>query len=133
MAGDSFFATKTRKRKRDSTSSGPKKSARKSDGARSSPSNKGSSKGQPSKRARAEDEELGSEGGSDGGDIDDLDLRADEVDENASGEEDEDETPAEKRLRLARLYLDSVKEGLGVFEHILFGYVSYGLMRCVCS
>ena len=112
-------APQTRKRKRDgAASSGPKKSARRNDGARSGPStNKGSSKPSNAKRARVDDEELGSEGGSDGGDIDDLDLRADEVDENESGEEDEDETPAEKRLRLARLYLESVKEGLGMFSY----------------
>lgn len=45
------------------------------------------------------------------------DLRPDAVDPNESGEdgEDEGETPAEKRLRLARLYLESVKDGLGAF------------------
>ena len=43
-----------------------------------------------------------------------MDLRADEVDPNESGEENADETPAEKRLRLAKLYLESIKEGLGV-------------------
>lgn len=49
--------------------------------------------------------------------IDDMDLRVnlDDEDPGASGEEDENETPAEKRLRLARLYLDSVKVDLG--EH----------------
>ena len=67
-----------------------------------------------SAKARREEEELAS--GDSGEDIDDLDLRADEVDPNASdGEEYADETPAEKRLRLARLYLESVKEGLGAF------------------
>jgi ribosomal RNA-processing protein 9 len=45
--------------------------------------------------------------------LEDMDLRADEVDPNESGEEDADETPAEKRLRLAKLYLESIKEGLG--------------------
>lgn len=44
-----------------------------------------------------------------------MDLRADAVDPNESGEEDEEETPAEKRLRLAKLYLESVKDGLGAF------------------
>ncbi|TFY80355.1 hypothetical protein EWM64_g3654 [Hericium alpestre] len=47
----------------------------------------------------------------------DMDLRTEEVDANESGEEDEDETPAEKRLRLAKLYLDSVKEGLAEGEY----------------
>jgi len=43
-----------------------------------------------------------------------LDLRAPDVDLDAyeSDEEEEDETPAEKRLRLAKLYLESVKQGL---------------------
>ncbi|KAH9968078.1 WD40 repeat-like protein [Russula dissimulans] len=41
-----------------------------------------------------------------------MDLKADEVDPNESGDEDADETPAEKRLRLAKLYLESVREGL---------------------
>lgn len=61
------------------------------------------------------DEELESDQtDEDGGGLDDLNLQADmEVDPGASGEEDEDETPAEKRLRLAKLYLESVKEGLG--------------------
>jgi len=38
----------------------------------------------------------------------DMDLRV-------SGDEDEDETPAEKRLRLAQVYLNTVKESLGVY------------------
>ncbi|KAI0267393.1 WD40-repeat-containing domain protein [Gloeopeniophorella convolvens] len=45
-----------------------------------------------------------------------MDLRVDEVDPNESGEEDAAETPAEKRLRLAKLYLESVKEGLAEGE-----------------
>ena len=45
-----------------------------------------------------------------------MDLRAPDVDLDAyeSGEEDEEETPAEKRLRLAKMYLDGVKQGLGM-------------------
>ena len=117
---DAFFASqKTRKRKRPAAgpSSGAarsSKSARTVNGKKSqgAPQNKG-----PSKR-KARDEELASDATDDGGDvgigaIDDMDLRADEADPGASGEEDEAEAPAEKRLRLARLYLDSVKEGLG--------------------
>jgi len=41
------------------------------------------------------------------------DLRADEVDLGPSGDEDVYETVAEKRLRLAKIYLDSVKKELG--------------------
>ncbi|KAF9440359.1 hypothetical protein P691DRAFT_126714 [Macrolepiota fuliginosa MF-IS2] len=44
------------------------------------------------------------------GDIDDLDLRLDEPDPGATGDENEDETSAEKRLHLAQLYLDSVND-----------------------
>ncbi|TEB26796.1 WD40 repeat-like protein [Coprinellus micaceus] len=51
----------------------------------------------------------------DEGDIDDMDLRADEEEEQ-SGDEYENETPAEKRLRLAKLYLESVKGSLAEGE-----------------
>ena len=63
-------------------------------------------------KARAADEELHS-GGSGSEALDDMDLRVDEGDSNESGEEDAGETPAEKKLRLAKLYLESIKEGLG--------------------
>ena len=60
------------------------------------------------------DEELSDKSDDEPGTIDDMDLRGDMGEDLAdSGEEDEDETPAEKRLRLAKLYLESVKEGLG--------------------
>jgi|SRR6267142_1976281 len=104
---DSFFATKTRKRKRvtlkDSGPSSSKKVLKTSNG-RISANGKG--------KSRAADEELHSEGSGPEA-LDDLDLRADEVDPNESGEEDAGETPAEKRLRLAKLYLESIREGLG--------------------
>jgi len=61
------------------------------------------------------DEELSDQTDEGEGGVDDMDLRAEEVDIGASGDEDENETPAEKRLRLAQLYLESVKVGLGVF------------------
>ena len=63
---------------------------------------------------RAADEELSDQTDEGEGDIDDMDLRADvNLDDHVSGEEDEDETPAEKRLRLAKLHLENVKTGLG--------------------
>lgn len=63
------------------------------------------------KKWRTTGEELSDQTGEeDGGGIDDMDLRADS---DADAAEDDDETPAEKRLRLAKLYLESVKEGLG--------------------
>ena len=53
-----------------------------------------------------------------GGGIGDLDLRHGlDSGLEGSGDEDEGETPAEKRLRLARLYLDSVKQGLGTSHY----------------
>lgn len=70
--------------------------------------------GAQKKKSRAVDEELSDQTDSRDGGVDDLDLRDDaDMDPGASGEEDDDETPAEKRLRLAKLYLESVKEGLG--------------------
>ncbi|KAJ6605078.1 WD40-repeat-containing domain protein [Mycena sp. CBHHK59/15] len=110
---DAFFASsKPRKRKRsDAGPAGPsnKKFARKDAAGKKAPNGvlKKSKK-------RPADEELDSDQTNDeGGDIDDLDLTADvDVDPGASGDEDDEETPAEKRLRLAKLYLESVKEGL---------------------
>lgn len=102
---DSFFATKSRKRKRvnSGTSSNSRKVVKTSNGQVSA-----KTKG----KTRNADEDLHSdESGSQA--LDDLDLRADQVDPNESGEEDADETPAEKRLRLAKLYLESIKEDLG--------------------
>ncbi|KXN91546.1 hypothetical protein AN958_00532 [Leucoagaricus sp. SymC.cos] len=86
---DSFFASsKSRKRKR--------------------------TQNETAKKAKKQklDEELSEQSSKEWGDIDDMDLRAEEPDPNASGDEDKDETPAEKRLRLAQLYLDTVKESL---------------------
>jgi len=84
---DNFFATsKTRKRKRMQTSR------------------------HATKRQKI-DEELSdqhSSGDEWGGVQEQQDL-----DPGMSGDEDEDETPAEKRLRLAQVYLNSVKESLG--------------------
>ncbi|KAF5348899.1 hypothetical protein D9756_009857 [Leucocoprinus leucothites] len=103
---DSFFASsKTRKRKR----SQPTPSRQNGTKFKSKPS-------KPSKKPRL-DEELSEHSGDDNDDnewggIQDMDLRAEEPDPNASDDEDIDETPAEKRLRLAQLYLDSVKESL---------------------
>lgn len=136
---DAFFSTqKPRKRKHsestkadNATYSRPSKFPRTSkQPPRSSVTNKAESSNsnanaRKSKRQRALDEELESDGLGDGGDdagigaIDNMDLRASDSDPGASGEEDEDETPAEKRLRLAKLYLESVKEDLGVSTSLL--------------
>jgi ribosomal RNA-processing protein 9 len=98
---DSFFtSSKSRKRKRtDATAK-----------RRVAPANAAQKKG----RRKAADEELSDHTDDDHG-IDDLDLRAGRDDElDASGEEDDSETPAQKRLRLAKLYLESVKDDLGL-------------------
>lgn len=62
-------------------------------------------------KKRAADEELDSDRTDEDDNIDDLDLRADDIPES-SGDEDIIETPAQKRLRLAKLHLESVKEDL---------------------
>jgi ribosomal RNA-processing protein 9 len=90
-----FVSSKSRKRKRSTTDE---------------------KKGGPRSRTKKEhnrpraDEEIQSDLSNE--DVDDIELRP-PPDEVASGDEYEGETPAEKRLRLAKLYLDSVKEELG--------------------
>ncbi|KAL1743643.1 WD40-repeat-containing domain protein [Schizophyllum fasciatum] len=107
---DAFFVSnKTRKRKRTGsvadTAGKNKRSSKKAPAARQ----------QPSKKTKRNDEELDSDRTDNEGNIDDLDLRHSDGEE-ASADEDENETPAEKRLRLAKLYLESVKEGLAEGE-----------------
>jgi ribosomal RNA-processing protein 9 len=114
---DTFFATsKPRKRKR-STTDAPTGSAKKISRKTQSngrPSGSKSVSGHGRKKSRPQDEELDSDhtNEDDVMGIDDLELRASD-EEEGSGDEDENETPAEKRLRLAKMYLESVKEGLG--------------------
>ena len=108
MAGDAFFS-KTRKRKRPNgrpTSELPAQKRSKSIRSRDTIN---------PKNRRRKDDELDSAGSDDdvGGNIDDLDLKESDVDEKAEGDENENETAAEKRLRLAKLYLDSVREDIG--------------------
>ena len=109
---DAFFVPKkTRKRKRNTTT---KTST--TTNSKSAINGKGRPGSTSSGKAKDRDEELESGGADEDGfeGIDDMELRASsDSDPNASGEEDELETPAEKRLRLAKLYLDSVKEDLG--------------------
>lgn len=119
---DAFFAsTKTRKRKRPSGAADGLSTSKKP--ARSSHVKQSSSRGKTASGSvkpprKVVDEELSdaTQDEDGGGDVDEMDLRAPDVDPNAyeSGEEDEDETPAAKRLRLAKLYLEGVKEGLGL-------------------
>lgn len=124
---DFFFASsKPRKRKRADSTGGPpthgKKFARK--GSNTSRDTTKKHGGKPNgvqktskSHGRAADEELSDKTDEGEGDIDDMDLRADvDLDDHVSGEEDEDETPAEKRLRLAKLHLETVKMGLAEGE-----------------
>lgn len=92
---DRFFASKKRKRAEPSAKKRPN----------------GGTKGRKKPRI---DEELSDRSDDGWGGIDDMDLRPEEPDPGASGDENEDETPAEKRLRLAQMYLDGVKESLGM-------------------
>ena len=46
-----------------------------------------------------------------------MDLRASDEDLYQSGSENENETPAEKRLRLAQMYLEGVKTSLADGEY----------------
>ncbi|KAF7315331.1 WD-REPEATS-REGION domain-containing protein [Mycena indigotica] len=103
---DAFFASsKQRKRKRPDSAQSSRKLPRKENP-------KSVNRSRPK---RSGDEELDSDHTNDDVDIDDLELAEHYDDPGASGEED-NETPAEKRLRLAQLYLDSVKEGLAEGE-----------------
>ena len=128
---DAFFAgSNSKKRKRTHTNGVPSsnKAAKRSHGVAASQSgiSKRVKNGQKNGVAklsrngvsRRKDEELGSDSDA-GGAIDfDEDLKASEIDEaemreRAEIEDDEDESPADKRLRLAKLYLESVKNDLG--------------------
>ena len=116
---DPFFATGPKKRKRPSSSTpafvSRKKPATANEKLRS---RKPSGTQQPKKRI-ARDEELSdaTEDDHDPGGVDDMDLRASDEDPYQSGSENENETPAEKRLRLAQMYLEGVKTGLAEGEY----------------
>jgi ribosomal RNA-processing protein 9 len=124
---DSFFASnKNKKRKRsfsttDAKPGSAKKFLRKDKPSRD-PRERHSAKAngiqqlKSKQTKRTADEELDSnKTDEDEGGIDDLDLRAD-LEPESSGDEDAEETPAEKRLRLAKLYLEGVKDGLAEGE-----------------
>ncbi|KAH7882919.1 WD40 repeat-like protein [Phlebopus sp. FC_14] len=115
---DSFFASrKSKKRKRSVTSGDATQGKAKKALHKEGPTRNGKVNGLETKRRkRAADEELDSDKTDEGeGGIDDLDLRA-HVEPETSGDEDAEETPAQKRLRLAKLYLESVEEGLAEGE-----------------
>jgi len=117
---DPFFATGSKKRKRPSSSTSAfvsrKKPATTNGKLRSK---KPSSGAQQPKKRLARDEELSdaTEDGHGLGGVDDMDLRASDEDPYQSGSENENETPAEKRLRLAQMYLEGVKTSLAEGEY----------------
>jgi ribosomal RNA-processing protein 9 len=113
---DAFFAaSKSRKRKRATSGAHGGSSVKK---YRKAPQ-AGAKVNGAQKISRAMDEELDSDRTHDDGtEIDDMDLRVSDREES-SGDEVEDETPAEKRLRLAKLYLETVKGDLGVHNLLL--------------
>ena len=139
---DSFFtSTKPRKRKRSETSSSFRKSTtsfRDDKNKKNLKSNGVVQHKRPRPIRPRVDEELSDQTDEDVESIDDMELRVDVEEEEGlmgSGEEDENETPAEKRLRLARLYLDSVKEDLGESPFLSFFLIYWFLWRlysCVC-
>ncbi|CAA7269883.1 unnamed protein product [Cyclocybe aegerita] len=114
---DPFFSSSKPKKRKRSDSSGPlsaKKVSRKSSTTRDGKKQATTKVYGPSKKRL--DEELSDKTDDDEGGVDDMDLRVEEVDPGASGDEDENETPAEKRLRLAKLYLDNLKTNLAEGE-----------------
>ena len=117
---DRFFTTGSKKRKRASSSASISTLRKKPATTDGKPRSKKPSSGiqQPKKRI-ARDEELSdaTEGDRDLGGVDDMDLRASDEDPNQSGSENENETPAEKRLRLAQMYLEGVKTSLADGEY----------------
>lgn len=103
---DAFFASTSKKRKRPLQTSSSHKTSR-------TKNVKGAAikKSIQQPKVLRRDEELDSDATHT--DIDDLDLRASDVDPAESdGEENANETPAAKRLRLAKIYLEGVKEEL---------------------
>ncbi|KAJ7594357.1 WD40-repeat-containing domain protein [Mycena floridula] len=111
---DAFFASsKQRKRKRSAPSSTAGPSNHKSKSS-TKPVHGASSSKKPRKPV---DEELDSDQTDQDVGVDDMDLRADyNQDDGVSSDEDPDETPAAKRLRLAKLYLEGVKQDMGLAE-----------------
>jgi len=118
---DAFFAsTKARKRKRSTTTTDAPSSASKRRPHAKPSADSGAKKALRTKKPRR-DEELSDKTDDEGMDIDDMDLKGDRDEQEPSDDEYENETPAEKRLRLAKLYLESVKNTLGAyFQHTRF-------------
>ncbi|KAF5388694.1 hypothetical protein D9757_004846 [Collybiopsis confluens] len=107
---DSFFASnKPRKRKRTQSSS--LQGSSKTKKTRNTLNSAVGTKRPGNTKTKDPDEDLGSDQTSDSGDDDHSRLLSD-LEDGLDSDDDPDETPAEKRLRLAQLYLDGVKEDL---------------------
>ncbi|KIJ59519.1 hypothetical protein HYDPIDRAFT_33127 [Hydnomerulius pinastri MD-312] len=118
---DPFFASNENKKRKRSLGSGDAKQGsamkllRRDSSSRDSRQHSVKTCGVTQPKKRPADEELDSDRTDDDEvGIDDLNLRAD-VEPDSSGDEDIEETPAEKRLRLAKIYLENV-EGLAEGE-----------------
>ena len=116
---DPFFATGSKKRKRPPSSTSAFVSRKKPATTNGKLKSKKPSGAQQPKKRITRDEELSdaTEDDHDLGGVDDMDLRASDEDPYQSGSENENETPAEKRLRLAQMYLEGVKSSLAEGEY----------------
>ncbi|KAG8822168.1 pre-rRNA processing protein [Serendipita sp. 411] len=100
---DAFFSSTKKRKRAPSSSKGKGKAMKISKSSKPSTS-------QPKKKGK--DEDLSSDNSEHEGINNDDDLRAEAIDPHLSGEEDAGETAGEKRLRLAKLYLEEVKKTL---------------------
>ena len=116
---DPFFATGSKKRKRPSSSTSAFVSRKKPPTVNGKAKLRKPPGAQQPKKRIARDEELSDATEDDHGmgNVDDMDLRASDEDPYQSGSENENETPAEKRLRLAQMYLEGVKSSLAEGEY----------------
>lgn len=128
MAGDAFFQKSNKRKRTGGAPSKPPRSGNKSGPKKFSKAHSGS-KSTPKPLMRKGNKESDDE--SDGIDLDDMDLREDVVDDKESGDENENETAAAKRLRLAKIYLDSVREELGAYLFIFTGLLPYKHTRAM--
>lgn len=126
---DAFFASTSQKRKRPNKV--PSHNAPRTKGVKGAKGAAATKKHVQQHKKPRRDEDLNSDATHT--DIDDLDLRASDVDPAESDREEyEHETPAEKRLRLAKIYLDSVKEELTLGAYYVFARSYRGPLKILC-
>lgn len=108
----SFFVSNSKKRKRPSQPGASSKKVARTKSGNAAVTNKSFQQ-----RKTRRDEELDSDATHTN--IEDSDLRASVIDSAESDREEyANETPADKRLRLAKIYLNGVKEGLARGEFV---------------